>query len=420
MLSVSLAVSLSGCAGSGWGTWNNNWNNNNWNNITGGVRNYGQYPTPNAQTCFINPTLVAAKQQGLDNLALQKEREGISAITLVKNYLIPATNQLAVQGNAQPLNALYAQIQPPTLANFMIGCNEVVVKERQQLIQERQQLIQERQQLIQDVNNLSNKIATLQQYLNTTPAPQPTAETCSDNYILNTNAYQAAINIAEIYEGKPALLYLKLILYTPHQPALLEKLLNIRTLQELQNFQQQLQKEHLLTDGALPLPPPAPPPINWKKYTGTFSSVLAGAIERMFDPLLIKTSIGKLEQQLQGVHQQLQGVHQQLQGIHQQLQEVHQLSQQAHLGPQGIGSFGTPQEILNTVESIHLPGLPPPPGLSGIINYEKAAIAAQNGNFTPLIAIYKQVQPQTWRNYFVGCYKKSQQARIKAKVDTVP
>ena len=156
---LSLAVSLSGCAGSGtWNSnWNNSWNNNNWNNITGGVRNYGQYPTPNAQTCFINPTLVTAKQQGLDNLAFQKAREDISTITLVKNYLLPATNKLFVQGNAQPLNALYAQIQPPTLANFMIGCNEVVVKERQQLIQ--------------DVNNLSNKIATLQQYLNTTPAP---------------------------------------------------------------------------------------------------------------------------------------------------------------------------------------------------------------------------------------------------------
>ena len=47
-LGASLAVSLSGCAGV----------------------NYGNYPTPNAQTCFINPTLVAAKQQGLDNLII--------------------------------------------------------------------------------------------------------------------------------------------------------------------------------------------------------------------------------------------------------------------------------------------------------------------------------------------------------------
>ncbi|MBQ5773775.1 MAG: hypothetical protein IIW09_02930, partial [Acetobacter sp.] len=95
LLSVSLAVSLSGCAG--WGTWNDNWNN-----ITGGVRNYGRYPMPNAQTCFTNPTLVAAKQQGLYNLESQKVTEGISPITLVRDELIPATNQLFVNNNPQP------------------------------------------------------------------------------------------------------------------------------------------------------------------------------------------------------------------------------------------------------------------------------------------------------------------------------
>ena len=174
LLTLGLAVSLSGCAGSG--TWNSNWNNS-WNNITGGVRNYGQYPMPNAQTCFTNPTLVAAKQQGLDNLEFQKAAEGISKITLVRDELIPATNQLIVQGNAQPLNALYAQIQPQTLANFMIGCNEVMV-------QERQQLIQERQQLIQHINTKRNQIAQWQNYLNTTPAPQPTP---CDKYNIGDN-----------------------------------------------------------------------------------------------------------------------------------------------------------------------------------------------------------------------------------------
>ena len=152
MLSISLFVSLSGCAG--WGAWNNNWNN-----ITGGVRDYGKYPTPNAVTCFINPTLVAAKQQGLYELESQKATEGISTITLVRDELIPATNQLFVQNNPQPLNALYAQIQPQGLANFMIGCNEVIVKERNTLIQERNALIQGRAPLIQDINTQRNQIA---------------------------------------------------------------------------------------------------------------------------------------------------------------------------------------------------------------------------------------------------------------------
>ncbi|MBQ5497392.1 MAG: hypothetical protein IIT71_02335, partial [Acetobacter sp.] len=98
MLSISLFVSLYGCAG--FGTLNA-WNDN-WNNITGGIRDYGQYPMPNAQTCFTNPTLVAAKQQGLDNLEFQKARQGISPTTLVRDELIPATNKLIVNNNPQP------------------------------------------------------------------------------------------------------------------------------------------------------------------------------------------------------------------------------------------------------------------------------------------------------------------------------
>ena len=284
LLTLGLAVSLSGCAGSGWGTWNNSWNN-----ITGGVRNYGRYPMPNAQTCFTNPTLVAAKQQGLDNLEFQKARQGIPGFVLVKNYLIPATNQLIVQNNPQPLNALYAQIQPQGLANFLIGCNEVVV-------QERQQIIQGRLRIIQDINTLRNQIAQWQNYLNTTPAPQPTLQIFKE-YSDSPNTYpeigKAGNAISNIYESKPSLLFMILSLYTPVDQ--LENLLNINTIQGLQNFQQQLQKKHLLTDGAPPsvppLPPPPPPPINWAQYKITFSSIFVGAIERVLDPSLIKTSI---------------------------------------------------------------------------------------------------------------------------------
>ncbi|MBQ5773387.1 MAG: hypothetical protein IIW09_00925, partial [Acetobacter sp.] len=153
-LGMSLAISLSGCAGI----------------------NYGNYPTPNAQACFINPTTVNAKQQGLRNLAFQKAKQGIPVKTLVADDLIPATNQLIVNNNPQPLNALYAQIKPQTLANFMIGCNQVMVQETNQMIKERNQMIKE--------------ISASQHYLNTTPAPQPTyiptkpqaTGTCSSQY----------------------------------------------------------------------------------------------------------------------------------------------------------------------------------------------------------------------------------------------
>ncbi|MBQ5479199.1 MAG: hypothetical protein IIT66_03175, partial [Acetobacter sp.] len=217
---------------------------------------------------------------------------------------------------------------------------------------------------------------------------------------------KAADAIGNIYEAKPFLLALTLTVDTPVDQ--LGTLLKINTIQGLQNFQQQLQKEHLLTDGV----PPAPPPINWAQYKITFSSVLAGALKRALGIVPIGSVVAKTEQQLQGIHQQLQNVHQQLQGLHQKLQGLHQnlqglhqKLQQLHQAPQTPESFGTPQEILNTVESVASlePGFLSA-GASGMINYQKAVIAAQNGNLSPLIAIYKQAQPQTWQNYFVNFY----------------
>ena len=383
ILLLSLAVSLSGCAGSGFGTWNNNWNN-----ITGSVRNYGQYPTPNAQTCFTNPTLVAAKQQGLYALESQKVKEGISPITLVRDDLIPATNQLFVQNNPQPLNALYAQIQPQTLANFMIGCNEVVVKERQQLIQERQQMIRERQQIIQDINNQRNQIAQWQNYLNTTPAPQPTVATFQYSYYkTHPEIEKASDAIDNIYKGKPILLFMTLTLYTPVDQ--LENLLNINTLQGLQNFQQQLQQRHLLTDGTIP---PAPPPINWEKYKITFTQVQN-----------LKITTNETIQGLQKIHQQLQNIHQ-LQGSH------------SHPIMESKATMASPSADIKFWESLPFHGTP---GSLGIINYDKALIAVQHGNYMPLIDIYSQMQPQTWKNYFVGAYKWAQKTHQRAKIITI-
>ncbi|MBO5996173.1 MAG: hypothetical protein J6P77_02920 [Acetobacter sp.] len=381
LLSISLFVSLSGCAGSGFGTWNDNWNN-----ITGGVRNYGQYPMPNAQTCLTNPTLVAAKQQGLYALESQKVTEGISPITLVRDELIPATNQLIVQGNAQPLNALYTQIQPQTLANFMIGCNEVMV-------QERQHLLQERAQLIQDINNQRNQIAQWQNYLNTTPAPQPTLQTFQESYVTaHQEIGKAEDAIGNIYQGKPMLLFLVLCLYTPVDQQ--ENFLNINTIQGLQNFQQQLQQRHLMTDGTIP-------PINWAKYKLTFSGVMT-----------MTETTAQTIQGLQKIHQQLQKIQQQLQGIHQAFYGSHPHT----MLRESQATMASPSADIKFWESLPYHGTP---GSLGIINWDKALIAVQHGNYMPLIAIYSQMQPQTWRNYFVNLYKWGQKMHIKAKINTI-
>ncbi|MBO6085954.1 MAG: hypothetical protein J6P19_06130, partial [Acetobacter sp.] len=183
---------------------------------------------------------------------------------------LPQTNN-----NPQPLNALYAQIQPQTLANFMIGCNEVMV--------------QERAQLIQHINTQRNKIATVQNYLNTTPAPQPTLQMFQEYSDTNTHPEIAkaggAFNL--IYESKPSLLFMILSLYTPVDQ--LESLLHINTLQGLQNFKQQLQQRHLMPN---PIPP-NPPPLNWAKYKLTLTSVMT-----------MKETTAETIQGLQKIHQQ--------------------------------------------------------------------------------------------------------------------
>ncbi|MBQ5497865.1 MAG: hypothetical protein IIT71_04825, partial [Acetobacter sp.] len=173
-------------------------------------------------------------------------------------------------------------------------------------------------------------------------------------------------------------------------------------------------KEHLLTDGALPSapppPPPAPPPINWAQYKITFSSIFVGAIERVLDPSLIKTSIRKLEQQLQEVHQQLQNIHQQLQNIHQAFSGSHPHTMLV----ESKATMDSPSADLKFWESLPYHGTA---GSLGIINWQKALIAAQHGNWIPTIAIYSQTQPQTWRNYFVNYYKWCQKTNQKVKID---
>ena len=57
------------------------------------------------------------------------------------------------------------------------------------------------------------------------------------------------------------------------------------------------------------------------------------------------------------------------------------------------------------------------PGDLGIINWDKALIAVQHGNYMPLIALYSQMQPQTWRNYFVNYYKWAQKIHGKPVIN---
>ena len=505
LLGISLAVSLSGCAG--WGTrnthWSNNQNNNSsiwsrgyeigteWTKVTGGVRNYGPYPTPNLVTCSIKPATVNAIEIGLRKLAAQKAREGISPFTLIKDYLIPAGNQLFIQNNPQPLNALYAQIQPQTLANFMIGCNEVTVQEGKILIKDGKILNEEGKILIKDGKTLNKKLETMskktlalqhyldgmQHYLDTTPAPQPSLQTFQYSYIIAHPEIEKAMeSVADRYIGKPLLLFSALLISIEQNQLnifsdqtintinktintinnmsfnnininnlnnlnntvnnsidqinnSIDQINNLFKINTIQGLQQQLQQRHLTINQILqkplllkPLLLKPLPPINFARFRMTFGGVLLGAAERVVDPYLIISSMRKLEQKQQRLYQMGQQINQQLQQINQQLQQTNQQLQQTNQQLQHLHYMQehhiteSPQEIINDLDSLPNHG---GAGVLNAINYEKAVIASQNGNYMPLIAIYSQVQPQAWRNYFVSYYTLSQKYHQKAKVKDV-
>ncbi|MBR2124970.1 MAG: hypothetical protein IJ934_07435 [Acetobacter sp.] len=401
LLGISLAVSLSGCAG--WGTrnthWSNNQNNNSsiwsrgyeigteWTKVTGGVRNYGPYPTPNLVTCSIKPATVNAIEIGLRKLAAQKAREGISPFTLIKDYLIPAGNQLFIQNNPQPLNALYAQIQPQTLANFMIGCNEVTVQEGKILIKDRKILNEEAKILNKKLETMSKKTLALQHYLDgmqhyldTTPAPQPSLQTFQYSYIIAHPEIEKAMEgVADRYMGKPLLLFSALLISIEQNQLnnvfdqtintinnmsfnnininnlnnlnntvnnSIDQINNLFKINTIQGLQQQLQQRHLTINQILqkPLLLKPLPPINFARFRMTFGGVLLGAAERVVDPYLIISSMRKLEQKQQRLYQMGQQIHQQLQQTNQQLQHLHYM-QEHHITE-------SPQEIINDLDSL--------------------------------------------------------------------
>ena len=202
---------------------------------------------------------------------------------------------------------------------------------------------------------------------------------------------KAGKNTVLIYESKPTLLFLILCLYTPVDQ--IDTFLNIRTLQGLQNFKQQLQQRHLMTG-----PPPEPLKINWAKYKLTLTSVMT-----------MKETTAETIQGLQKIHQQLQKIHQQLQNIHQAFDGPHSST----IRVESQATMYSPSADIKFWESLPYHGTA---GSLGIINYDKALIAVQHGNFEPLIAIYSQMQPQTWRNFFVNYFKWGQKMNLKPDI----
>ena len=137
--------------------------------------------------------------------------------------------------------------------------------------------------------------------------------------------------------------------------------------------------------------------MNWAKYKLTFTKIQN-----------LKITTAQTIQGLQKIHQQLQNIHQQLQQIHQAFSPVGSHSHFPLM--ESKATMDSPSADLKFWESLPYHGTA---GSLGIINWDKALIASQHRNYMPLAALYSQMQPQTWRNFFVNYYKWGQKIHWK-------
>ena len=126
----------------------------------------------------------------------------------------------------------------------------------------------------------------------------------------------------------------------------------------------------------------------------------------------MKETTAETIQGLQNIHQQLQQIHQQLQNIHQEFSGSHPHTMLV----ESKATMSSPSADIKFWESLPYHGTPAD---LGIINYDKALIAAQHENYMPLVAIFSQMQPQTWRNFFVNYYEWGQKTHQKTKIKTI-
>ncbi|MBQ5469712.1 MAG: hypothetical protein IIT54_03795 [Acetobacter sp.] len=192
LLSISLFVSLSGCS-----------------MFYGDHRTH--YPKATFETCYKNPQIQRDEDAGLERLGFfslgnQRVLEGPNN-NLHIGY-VSGVQQLetAIQafkvGNAAPLNAIYTQITPKALSNFMIACNNLTIHSVNTALTD-----------VLKKGALGGKMSAWQQYLNTTTAPQPTlfltkprTGTCSDQYAKSHPEVTKSVKyVFLMYEMKPFL-----------------------------------------------------------------------------------------------------------------------------------------------------------------------------------------------------------------------
>ena len=206
LLGISLAVSLSGCSIF------NGWDRTN-------------YPKPSAKACFFNPQIAGDIKGGEERWVIKEAAEKGIPPQIAVFTLIASLKELEMRNDPVPLEEIYAQMNPPALSHFLLGCATILMKEGKDLSAMRILLIREGSLLLGERNILQgeyailqkeNKIAQKMQNLtmkqiqawktavNTTTPPQASPETCSNAYSKSHPAfYKAGEGYINLYVWQP-------------------------------------------------------------------------------------------------------------------------------------------------------------------------------------------------------------------------
>ena len=369
LLGISLAVSLSGCSIF------NGWDRTN-------------YPKPSAKACFFNPQIADDIKGGEERWVIKEAAEKGIPPQIAVFTLIASLKELEMRNDPVPLEEIYAQMNPPALSHFLLGCATILMKEGKDLsadrnlliaernlliragslllgernilqgegnvLQEEYAVIQKQNKIMQKMQNLTMKqVQTWKTDLNTAPTPpQASPETCSNAYGKSHPAlFKAGVGYINLYVWQPVL----------QMNAIYDKIY------EIANKVHEMDNETLPLANAVPLPPI--PPSRRMSINQIESFELKDEQLSQKDEQLLQ----KAEQMKQKLQKRVEKLQEERQNAMSMLPQILQLAQEAK---------------------------------SRYANVTQALKEANNeNNGADFIAIFSQLPPTPWRNFLISCAK---------------
>ena len=367
MLGLSLAVSLSGCSiFDGWDRTN--------------------YPKPSAKACFFNPQIANDIKGGEERWVIKEAVEKGIPPQIAVFTLIASLKELEMRNDAVPLEEIYAQMKPPALSHFLLGCATILAKEGNDLSADRNLLIREGSLLLGEGNVLQeeyvvlqkeNKIAQKMQNLtmkqiqtwktavNAVTLPQPSQETCSVSYV------NSHLQLAKAEEYATGLYLLKPIKNQKLRQYIIWGWQNAAFEKQTTTYSKQVTalSKQVTSDG--------------KQVTAENKQILQSLNHDNPQNSSFMNNINALIRQSLPLTNQFE-------------QETNKFEQKTNQFEQNSQKFEKYNNKFEQLAKVTTPR---------IVAFNKAVAETKNGNYANLLALYEQLTPQKWRSFMVGCLK---------------